>query len=117
MNIPQDAQKGRPARPQRAKRRRRTLRYVEPLSAARTTLADFFSILLIIGFSAESRQLILLQLIGDAFGVAGEFHVALSLNGPSLSGAGRLDGAFPIGHLCAARGREFLLGHERDEFE
>ena len=34
------------ARPQRAKRRRRTLRYVEPLSDARTKLADFFSILL-----------------------------------------------------------------------
>jgi TusA-related sulfurtransferase len=45
-NTAQDAQKGRPARPQRAKRRRRTLRYVEPLSEARTTLADFFSILL-----------------------------------------------------------------------
>jgi hypothetical protein len=42
----QDAQKGRPARPQRAKRRRRTLRYVEPLSDARTKLAGFFSILL-----------------------------------------------------------------------
>ena len=39
----QDAQKGCPARPQRATRR--TLRYVEPLSDARTTLADFFSIL------------------------------------------------------------------------
>jgi acetolactate synthase small subunit len=42
----QDAEKGRPARPQRAKRRRRTLRYVELLSEARTPLADFFSILL-----------------------------------------------------------------------
>jgi hypothetical protein len=42
----QDAQKGRPARPQQARRRRRTLRYVEPLSAARTPLEDFFSILL-----------------------------------------------------------------------
>jgi len=42
----QDAQKGLPARPQRAKRRRRTLRYVELLSDARTLLADFFSILL-----------------------------------------------------------------------
>ena len=47
-----------PAQPQRAKTRRsagkaaasedarRTLRYVEPLSEARTKLADFFSILL-----------------------------------------------------------------------
>jgi hypothetical protein len=43
----QDAQKGCPARPQGAKRRGgRTLRYVEPLSDARTPLADFFSILL-----------------------------------------------------------------------
>src|SRR6266850_4600276 len=33
------------ARPQRAKRRRRTLRYVELLSEARTLLADFFSFL------------------------------------------------------------------------
>ena len=38
--------KGHPARPQRAKKRRRTLRYVELLSEARTPLADFFSILL-----------------------------------------------------------------------
>jgi hypothetical protein len=43
---PQDAQKGGPARPQRAKRRRRTLRYVELLSEARTPLAGLFSILL-----------------------------------------------------------------------
>jgi hypothetical protein len=44
-NTAQDAQKGSPARPQQAKRRRRTLRYVELLSEARTPLADFFSIL------------------------------------------------------------------------
>ncbi|WHZ13684.1 MAG: hypothetical protein OJF52_000518 [Nitrospira sp.] len=43
----QDAQKGRPARPQQAKRRRILFRYVEPLSEARTPLADFFSILLL----------------------------------------------------------------------
>jgi uncharacterized protein YcbX len=49
MNNSQDAQKGRPARPQRAKRRGGTLRYVEPLSDARTPLADFFSILLVVG--------------------------------------------------------------------
>jgi hypothetical protein len=42
----QDAQKGRPARPQRAKRESYSVPYVEPLSDARTTLADFFSILL-----------------------------------------------------------------------
>ena len=60
---------------------------------------------------------ILLQLIGDAFGVAGQFHIALSMGGPPLNGASRLDGAFPIGDLCAAFGCEFLLGHEWDEFE
>ena len=42
----EDAQKGRSARPQRAKRRGVPLRYVEPLSDVRTMLADFFSILL-----------------------------------------------------------------------
>ena len=45
----QDAQKGRPARPQRAKKRRRTLRYVELLSEARTPLVGLFSILLLLG--------------------------------------------------------------------
>ena len=45
-NTAQDDQKSCPARPQRAKRRRRTLRYVELLSEARTPLADFLSILL-----------------------------------------------------------------------
>ena len=44
--FPQDAQKGRSARPQRAKRRGVPLRYVEPLRDARTPLAAFFSILL-----------------------------------------------------------------------
>jgi hypothetical protein len=45
--VRDEAQEVRPdARPQRAKRRRRTLRYVELLSEARTKLADFFSILL-----------------------------------------------------------------------
>ena len=44
--LGQDAQKGRSARPQRAKRRGVQLRYVELLSEARTKLADFFSILL-----------------------------------------------------------------------
>ena len=43
---PQDAQKGRQARPQRARRRGVPLRYVESLSDARTKLADCFSILL-----------------------------------------------------------------------
>ena len=45
MNL-QDAQKGRPARPQQAKRRIVLAPYGEPLSAARTPLADFFRILL-----------------------------------------------------------------------
>ncbi len=46
QNRPQDAQKGRPARPQRTKRRIVLVPYGEPLSDARTPLADFFRILL-----------------------------------------------------------------------
>ena len=48
MSIwPQDAQKGRSARPQASRNRRRTLRgYVEDFDESRTPLADFFSILL-----------------------------------------------------------------------
>ncbi len=42
----QDAQKGRPARPQRVKSRGVPSGYVEGLNDARTKLADFFSILL-----------------------------------------------------------------------
>ncbi len=45
MNL-QDAQKARAARPQQAKRRNVLGPYGEPLSAARTPLADFFRILL-----------------------------------------------------------------------
>ena len=44
--LPQDAQKVRPARPQRVKGRGVPLGYVEGLNDARTTLVDFFSILL-----------------------------------------------------------------------
>jgi hypothetical protein len=44
--LPQDAQKGLPARPQRVKGRGNPLGYVEGLNDARTKLADFFSILL-----------------------------------------------------------------------
>ena len=36
---------------------RRTLRYVEPLSDARTKLADFFNILLVGGYEAPSLRL------------------------------------------------------------
>ena len=46
-NNPKDVQKGRPARPQQAKGRIVLLRYGEPLSDARTPLADFFRILLV----------------------------------------------------------------------
>jgi hypothetical protein len=49
QNSPQDAQKVRPARPQRARRQIVLFAYVEPLSDARTKLAVFFSILLISG--------------------------------------------------------------------
>ena len=43
----QDAQKGRPARPQRVKGRGVPSGVVEGLNDARTMLADFFSILLL----------------------------------------------------------------------
>jgi len=43
--LSQDAQKGRPARPQRVKARGVPLWYVEGLNDARTKLAAFFSIL------------------------------------------------------------------------
>ncbi len=46
--VPQAAQKGRPARPQRVKARGVLLGYVEGLNDARTTLADFFSSLLVV---------------------------------------------------------------------
>ena len=45
-NRAQDAQKGRPARPQRAKTRIVLVPYGERLNDARTPLADFFRILL-----------------------------------------------------------------------
>jgi hypothetical protein len=45
--FPQDAQKDRSARPQRVKGRGVLSWYVEGLNDARTTLEDFFSILLI----------------------------------------------------------------------
>jgi hypothetical protein len=44
--LPQNAQKGRPARPQRVKSRGLPSGYIEGLNDARTLLADFFSILL-----------------------------------------------------------------------
>ena len=44
--LSQDAQKVRPARPQRVKARGVPLGYVEGLNDARTKLADFFSSLL-----------------------------------------------------------------------
>jgi hypothetical protein len=44
--LAQDAQKVRPARPQRVKARGVPLGYVEGLNDARTKLADFCSILL-----------------------------------------------------------------------
>ncbi len=46
LEQPQDAQKGRSARPQRVKVRGVPVGYVEGLNDARTKLADFFSILL-----------------------------------------------------------------------
>jgi hypothetical protein len=52
QNRPQDAQKGRPARPQRTKRRIVLVPYGEPLSDARTPLADFFRTLPDLVFAA-----------------------------------------------------------------
>ena len=46
--VPQAAQKGRPARPHRVKARVVLWGYVESLNDARTTLADFFSSLLVV---------------------------------------------------------------------
>ena len=77
--------------------------YVEPLNDARTPLAAFFSILL--------------EFLHDAFGVAGQFHVASSVNWIPLCCAGCFDGAFPIGHLCAAFGGELLLCHAGHQFQ
>jgi len=52
----QAVQEGRPARPQRAKRRGVPLRYVEPLSDARTKLAGFFNSLLGFGLDTFNIQ-------------------------------------------------------------
>ena len=97
---------------------RESVRYVEPLSDARTSHGkgrvsarrgrageknDFFSILL--------------EFLHDPFGIAGEFHIALSLDRFPLRGAGCLNGAFPIGDLCAAFGGEFLLCHAGNDFQ
>ena len=82
---------------------RRTLRYVEPLSDARTPLAAIFNSLL--------------QFLQDPFYITGQFHVALPMNRLSLCRAGCLDGAFPIGDLGAAFGGKFLIGHAGYEFE
>ena len=60
---------------------------------------------------------ILLEFLHDPFGIAGQFHVALSVNWFSLCRAGRFDGAFPVGDLCTAFGRELLLCHAGHEFQ
>ena len=60
---------------------------------------------------------ILLEFLHDPFGIAGEFHVTLSTNRLSLCRAGCLDGAFPIGDLCAAFGGEFLISHARSDVQ
>jgi hypothetical protein len=81
----QDAQNVCPARPQRTKRRRRTLRYVELLSEARTNLADVFSILLKIRLEARRG------LIEDRCGGAREGFVVHVVEGidAELDQAGR----------------------------
>jgi hypothetical protein len=57
----QDAQKDRPARPQREKARGVPLGYVEGLNDARTKLADFFSILLHLKMLAQGQPLALIR--------------------------------------------------------
>jgi hypothetical protein len=57
----QDAQKDRPARPQREKARGVPLGYVEGLNDARTKLADFFSILLCLKMFAQGQTLALIR--------------------------------------------------------
>ena len=57
--FPQDAQKDRSARPQRVKARGVPSWYVEGLNGARTTLEDFFSILLVAGGFEVTRWAIL----------------------------------------------------------
>jgi hypothetical protein len=58
----QDVQKGHPARPQRVKVRGVPSGYVEDLNDARTTLGDFFNVLLIeVADSAPVNQLQKLQ--------------------------------------------------------
>ena len=70
-NRSENAQKGRSARPQRAKMRRRTLRYVELLSEARTPLADFFSILLVNRMAnTEAGEAMIVAISGDPFAAA-----------------------------------------------
>jgi hypothetical protein len=54
-NYSQDAQKGPTSKAASSEEARRTLRYSEVLSDARTPLADFFSILLVC-FEKEHRQ-------------------------------------------------------------
>jgi len=54
--LQQDAQKCRPARPQRVKGRGYPLGYVEGLNDARTTLADFFSILASVCLAVADRS-------------------------------------------------------------
>ena len=56
-----DAQKDRPARPQRVKARGVPLGYVEGLNDARTKLADFFSILLDLKMFAQGQPLALIR--------------------------------------------------------
>ena len=67
QNRPQDAQKGRPARPQRAKWRIVLLPYGELLGAVRTPLADFFRILLDIKAHFDHRAECQTQILSRLF--------------------------------------------------
>ena len=70
-SLPQDAQKVLPARPQRVKALNVPLGYVEGLNDARTTLEDFFSILLkasAITVPNLTRHIVELRQMQDGFG-------------------------------------------------
>ena len=95
-----------------------SLGYVEGLNDARTPYGKR-RVLARLGWAGEKSAIFnsLLQLLHDPFDIASELHIALSVNRFPLCGAGCLDGAFPIGHLCTAFRGEFLISHAGNEFE
>ena len=66
---------------------------------------------------ARSKNGHALEFLHDPFGVAGQLHIASSMNRLPLCCAGCLDSTFPIGDLSAAFGGELLVCHERNEVQ